>query len=39
MMRWEEEDTALEKLNVYIKKGIHEHEYKPYYDCRQIKIT
>ena len=39
MMRWEEEDTALEKLDDYIARDIYEHEYKPYYDCRDIKIT
>ena len=38
MMRWEEEDSALKKLNQYIDKGIYEHEYPPYYDCRKIKI-
>ena len=38
MMRWEEEDSALKKLNQYIDKGTYEHEYKPYYDCRKIKI-
>ena len=39
MMRWEEEDSALKKLNQYIDKGTYEHEYKPYYDCRKIKIV
>jgi hypothetical protein len=39
MMRWEEEDSALEKLNSYIAKGIYEHQYKPYHDCRKIKIV
>ena len=38
MMRWEEEDSALKKLNQYIDKGTYEHEYKAYYDCRKIKI-
>ena len=38
MMRWEEQDSALEKLNAYIKKGKYEHEYATYYDCRNIKI-
>jgi len=38
MMRWEEEDTALDKLNAYINKGTYKQEYKPYYDCRDIKI-
>ena len=38
MMRWEEEYSALEKLNSYITKGVYEHEYPPYFDCRIIKI-
>ena len=38
MMRWEEEDTALNKPNAYVGRDIYEQEYKPYHDCRDIKI-
>ena len=39
MMRWEEEESALKKLDEYIERGIYEHDYKPYHDCRKIKIV
>jgi hypothetical protein len=39
MMRWEEENSALKKLNDYIAQGVYKHQYKPYYDCRKVKIN
>ena len=38
MLRWEEIESLLKKLNEYIDKGVYEHRYKPYHDCRKIKI-
>ena len=36
MMRWEEEETALSKLDDYIEKAVYEQNYKPYHDCRKV---
>ena len=39
MMRYEEGESALLKLENYISDNIFEHTYEPYPDCREIKIT
>lgn len=39
MMRWEEMNSALNKLEDYIERGVFEHQYPDYYDCRNINIT
>ena len=38
MMRWEEEDSAYDKLKQYIKNGVFNHSYPPYFDCRNVVI-
>ena len=38
MMRYEECESALLKLENYINNNMFEHTYKPYPDCREIKI-
>ena len=38
MMRFEECDSAMDKLDGYIKRGIYEHEYPSYADLRDYDI-
>lgn len=38
MMRYEECDSATDKLDEYIKRGVYEHEYSPYADLRDYDI-